>query len=239
MPMRWRCPPENSCGYRRALAVRLTRSRSSRRAVRSRRLADPVRLERLGERFADGHAGVERRAGPGTRSAARGALRPQLRPRARGRDRRRRSGSCRRWGSTRMQHRRPWSCRSPTRRRARGSPGGDLEVDAVDGVTADLRRAAPFGREGLARSRTRVRVAVKAPCRGRALISLQPAMAWRGGPAVVRGGTAFMHFVDRRGHRGAKRQRGGSRGRRPAEDRPSACSRAPVELRDRTEQRLV
>ena len=131
--MRWRWPPENSCGYLPPSAgVRPTwRSSSPTRFARSASsLARPKRAERLGDDVAHAPARVEAgvrvledhlHAPAQWRPCRRGcAGRPCRRRRTRSRPRSARTG--RRAGAP------PSTCRSPTRRPARRSRPGDREA---------------------------------------------------------------------------------------------------------------
>jgi len=63
MPMRWRWPPLNSCGYRRACDGSRPTSASSACnpfAARDRTRRQSVNVERLADDVLDGHARVER-----------------------------------------------------------------------------------------------------------------------------------------------------------------------------------
>ena len=62
IPIRWRCPPENACGYLRAApGGSPTSSSNSGHLGAALGTADAVRAERLGDEIVDAHARVERR----------------------------------------------------------------------------------------------------------------------------------------------------------------------------------
>ena len=85
MPIRWRCPPENSCGYRlRVLGRQADQLEQLAAPGPDRRLAvAAVDLERLGDdRLHRSSAGSARRTGPGRRSAGRWRSRRSLRRRS-------------------------------------------------------------------------------------------------------------------------------------------------------------